>query len=115
MNIYLAKTLEGMKRYGQIYDLSMEPEDRVEVISFGEDENRWFLKSHVDNVNAACGTLLDDGDVDYIGEEGCKILIRYFEDVNTSDIESQYRQVIDSLLDYAKRAIQYHTGIVIEM
>ena len=34
MEIYLAKTLDNMKMYGPTYDLSMEPEDRVETYVF---------------------------------------------------------------------------------
>ena len=114
MKFYLAKTLEKIKYYGPIPNLSCEP-DKVEEYSFDEEENEWLLDNLVDMINFQCGTLLDDGDVDFFNVEQCKALINLIEDLNDDLIPVKYRRTINILKDYATRAVSYNTGIAIDL
>ena len=115
MEIYLAKTLDNMKMYGPTYDLSMEPEDRVETYVFDLTENEWLLDNLVDSINAACGTLLDDGDYDFIPAKECSNLKEVLEEVDLNSVPEKCRLLIDKMLEYADRAIKYNTGMAIEL
>ncbi|MBO4909782.1 MAG: hypothetical protein J5476_10955 [Lachnospiraceae bacterium] len=114
MKLYLAKTLIDMKKYGPTYDLSLEPEDRVETYDFEVEDGEWLLDHVVDGINATCDTLLDDGDVDYIGAEYSKNLIDYLSQLDLENIPDGPRNVITKLIEYAERAEKYGTGLAIE-
>ena len=115
MTIYLAKTLENMKKYGPIFDLSMEPSERVAEYTFGEEENEWFLSEHVDNINAICDTMLDDGDVDFFDINACRKLIVYLKGIDEKKILPTCVKVYETLMKCAQKAISYQTGIEIEL
>ena len=115
MVIYLAKKLDDMKKYGPIYDLSMEPEDRVETYAFDVAENEWLLNTIVDSINAKCGTLLDDGDYDYISADKCSNLKEVLEEVDLNSVPDKNRLLVKKMLEYADRAIEYNTGMAIEL
>lgn len=115
MTIYLAKTLDNMKKYGDIYDLSMEPDDRVEKYVFGSEENEWLVNNVIDGINAECDTLLDDGDYDYISCEKCNSLIKLLNNINLDVIPLKCKELIVKILEYSNLAIEYKTGIAIEL
>lgn len=114
MRFQLAKNLDGIKMYGPIYDLGTGGPDKVEEY-IANDVNDWFLDNMIDKINSACDTLLDDGDVDYIDAERCKCLIEMINELPDNYIPIEFQQIIEVLIDYAQRAIQYNTGIEIEM
>ena len=115
MRFYLAKTLDKMKMYGPIYDLVGEPEDRVEEFLLEEDENEWLLDNLVDDINAECDTLLDDGDYDYIDSEKCNNLSVFLENIDPNKVPEKYKRVVEKLLEYSKRAAEYGTGMAIDL
>ncbi|SCY14284.1 hypothetical protein [Butyrivibrio sp. INlla14] len=115
MELYLAKTLDGMKKYGPIYDLSMEPAERVESYQFGFEENEWLLDNVIDGINAECDTLLDDGDYDFISADKCKALKDYLKKMDKSMIPSEYHEVIQKLIEFSDKAIEYGTGMAIDL
>ena len=109
MRLYLAKTLDNMKMYGPIPDLSMESEDRVEEIGFGEKVNNWVLDNMLYDINYHSGANLDDGDYDF------KELYEYLNNLPEGFVPKEYVDAIDKLKDYTQRAITYNTGIAIEL
>lgn len=115
MELYLAKTLDEMKKYGPIFDLSMEPVERVETYSFGFEENEWLLRNVIDGINAACDTLLDDGDYDYIGADKCNALKEYLLKIDRSMIPSSCQKLVLKLIEFSDKAIEYGTGIAIDL
>ena len=115
MRIYVAKTLENMKKFGPIYDLTMESMDRVTSYTFGEDINEWFLEHYVDRINAECDTLLDDGDYDYFDYEKCKKLLGLLKGEDISSLPGEVQDVFKILKESASEVINNHTGIAIEM
>lgn len=114
MRFQLAKTLDGIKMYGPIYDLGTGGPDKVEEY-VADDVNNWFLDSMIGRINSACDTLLDDGDVDYINAEKCKKLIETIDELPSNYIPKEFQEIMAVLIDYAQRAIKYNTGIEIEM
>ena len=114
MRFYVARTLEKIKMYGPIYDFGSAVPDKVDEY-FVEDFNDWFLDNMIDRINATCDTLLDDGDVDYISAEMCKELVTMLNNLPQGFVPKENREAVDVLLEYAKRAIDYNTGIEIEM
>ena len=114
MRFQLAKTLEGLKMYGPIYDFGTGGPEKVEEF-FAEDVDDWFLNNVIDKINAACETLLDDGDVDYISPEKCVSLIEVLDEIPDDVIPYELKRPISVLKEYAKRAIEYNTGVEIEM
>lgn len=114
MRFQLAKTFDGIKMYGPIYDFGTGETDNVEEYVV-DDINDWFLDNMIDKINTTCDTLLDDGDVDYIDAKRCKCLIDMINELPDNYVPKEYQKIIEVLLDYAQRAIQYNTGIEIEM
>lgn len=114
MRFQLTKTLIGIKMYGPIYDLGTGGPDKVEEY-VADDIDDWFLDNMIDRINSACDTLLDDGDVDYISAKKCENLIDMINNLPDNYIPSEFQETIAVLLSYAKRAIEYGTGIEIEM
>lgn len=115
MRIYLAKTLENMKKYGSVYDLSMESVDRVVTMNFSEDANSWMLEHFVSRINAECDTLLDDGDYDYLNISQCKRLINLLQKTDNRTIPDEIKPVFACLEEYAQKAVEQKTGMAIEM
>ncbi|MBO4462362.1 MAG: hypothetical protein J5749_05710 [Lachnospiraceae bacterium] len=115
MRIYLAKTLEGIGMYGPIYDLGTGVPERVEEYVMSEEEQEWLLDNLVDSINATCDTLLDDGDYDYINADKCKDLVNMIDKLPESCVKNQFASALKVLRDYAIRAIEYNTGIAIEL
>ena len=115
MRFYLAKTLNNMKMYGPIPDLLVEPEERVESYIISEEEIDWILENMVYDINYHCGTNLDDGDYDFVNPDGCRELINYLDNLPKDFVPSKYKGMIEKLKEYAQRAIEYNTGIAIEL
>ena len=100
--------------YGPIYDLVTGRRDKVEEYVV-DDVNDWLLENMVDRINVACDTLLDNGDVDYISAERCKDLLDLISNLPDSFVPYDFNLAIDILKEYEERAIEYCTGISIEM
>lgn len=114
MKLQLAKTLDGTGMYGPIYDLGTGGPDKVEEFYF-DDETDWFLDNMVDRINAACDTILDYGDYDYIAADKCQDLLNMIKKLPCGYVPEEYSPLIKTLESYASKALQYNTGIAIEM
>lgn len=114
MRFQLAKTLEGIRMYGPIPDLGSGWPDKVEEY-YVDDKDDWFLDHMAERINAACGTLLDDGDVDFINAESCAELMNMLHQLPDQFIPPDFSEPIAVLKNFAERAIAYGTGISIEM
>ncbi len=115
MRIQLAKTLDGIGFYGPIYDLGTGVPDKVEEYVMEDNEHDWLLEKMIDRINAECDTLLDDGDYDFIDAGKCKRLIELVDNLPKDYVPEQYKRVVGVLKEYASRAIEYNTGMAIEM
>lgn len=114
MTVYLSKTLENIKKYGPIPDLSGEPQ-KVEEYVYDEEEGYWLLENLVDAINARCDTLLDDGDYDFFDVEKCKVLVELIDELPKGSVPKKYEKMVSDLRSLALRAVSYNTGIGIEL
>lgn len=115
MRVYVAKTLKNMKKYGPVYDLSRESQDRVSSYTFGETVNDWMLEHFVDRINAECDTLLDDGDYDYFDCDKCRKLLDLVSAEDVQTMPGDVQDVFILLKKCASEAITNNTGMAIEM
>lgn len=101
--------------YGHIPVIPYPPDSRVEVFYFEDEENDLLLEDFVFPINQVCGTLLDDGDLDYFDKSKCPILKSWLEErltvVSNDTLANLYRK----LLEFATKAIELETGIVVEL
>ncbi len=114
MRFQLAKTLEGMGMYDPIYDFGTADPKNIESF-YVPDVDDWFLDNMVIKINSYCDTCLDDGDVDYIDAKRCKNLIEMIDDLPSDFVPDEFTEAIEVLRNYAQRAIEYNTGVEIEM
>ena len=114
MRFQLAKTLDGMGMYGPVPNFSTADPSNIETF-FADDVNDWFLDNMVIKINSYCDTCLDDGDIDYIDAKRCENLIDMIDELPSGFVPDEFTEAIDVLRDYAQRAIEYNTGIEIEM
>jgi hypothetical protein len=114
MRFQLAKTLKGMGMYGPIYDFGTADPKNIESF-YAPDVDDWFLDNMVIKINSYCDTCLDDGDIDYIDAKRCKNLIEMIDDLPSGFVPDEFTEAIEVLKSFANRAIEYDTGIEIEM
>lgn len=73
-------------------------------------------KDFIDPVDRLCGALLGIGDVDFFNVSQCRLLASWLRArLAQKPLEPRLETIYTALLDYANRAIQYRTGIVIEL
>lgn len=115
MRCALILNFDGISYYGSIPNAPYAPDERVDETCFLE-EGDWDLldADFIDSVNDACGTLLDLCDVDYFDKIKCIKLKEWLENKLSKNIHHRLREIYTKLLEYATRAIELDTGIVIE-
>ena len=115
MEFALALDLTDVAYYGRIPELPHCTGPKAEVFKLDEDDWPLLDRDFVDQVNALCGTWLDDGDADFFDVERCKTLVTWLESRLEEPIGQRLTVIYAKLLDYAKRAIVLGTGIVVEL
>ena len=118
MTIQLVLTLNGVdKYYGDIPEISLYP-DKFEEYQCGDSEKEldWYLDEHFAMpVNKLCNSLLGYGDVDYLDANKCIKLISWLEENINKESQAKVIDIYKKLLEFAKRAVELKTGIIIEM
>ena len=115
MNIYLAKTIEGLKPYGPGYDLTMEAEEKVTKYEIAESDFDLMNLYLIDKINFACDSLLDYGDYDYFSPEKCKNMIECINQMDKSMFPPMLTEICNVLTNFALVAIESNTGIAIDL
>ena len=118
MYFQLIKTLDGVVGYyGDIPEYTEEgySEKTVYHRIETEEERDLLLEDFVDPINELCGTLLDYSDVDWFDPESCVKLKGWLEERLQSPCEDRLRVLYTVLLDFADRAIELDTGVVVEL
>ncbi len=117
MKIVVYKTLKNIPYYGDIPDFPELPDIRVEFYRFYIEREYWeeFEKDFIFPVNDLCGTTLDIGDVDYIGVEYCGKLKFWIENKLAGSVSPYLEPVCRKLLEFTERALEYKTGVGIEL
>ena len=114
MKFELAINLDGVTFYGNVPDFFHCPRNHSEL--FLLEDSDWPLLSadFVDPVNKLCGTLLDNGDVDYLDAEQCKLLDKWLSDRLSRNCNARLRFLYEKLQSFVVRAIELGTGVVVE-
>lgn len=115
MKFSLILDCTGLNYYGQIPEIPYPPDSRVEVHCFEDSENELLLEDFVTPINRLCGTLLDDGDLDYFDREKCLKLKTWLSDRLKKSLNAQLKNLYLKLLEFSRRAIELNTGIVVEL
>lgn len=104
--------------YGNIPNVPNESNAAAEVFHFVLDSGLSFDEFYwriVDPINSLCGTLLDDGDVDYIESEACVVLLDWAKGLLQEAEDRWLREWLLKLIEFATRAVDLGTGLVVEL
>lgn len=108
--------LQNLKYYGYIPEMPEDRAGRVEIYKFDSKTYRDLInKDFVDSVNAACDSLLDISDVDFFDSEKCVKLKSWLENRLAKDIDPLLFSLYGKLLEFANKAIELNTGVVIQL
>lgn len=117
MKIELFKTLEGAGWYGNIPWQGDDMPDSALETKYYEINEMWEALKHtefVDPINKLCDTLFDYGDIDYFDASNCIKLKSWLENRLKQPTTACQLEFYTDLLDFATRAIELNTGVVLE-
>lgn len=101
--------------YGDVPEIPENSEGRVEIYAPDEELRQTLLEQFVLPVNNVCGTCLDNGDVDFFDKEKCVKLAKWLEEQLAGELDPRLREPYGKLLEFARRAVELGTGVVVEM
>lgn len=101
--------------YGDIPELPMERDGAYEEYRIDWNDMLALTDDFADPINELCGTLLDLGDVDYFDAVQCVKLKDWLETRLKRPCTSRLRKLYTVLLEYATRAIELGTGVVVDI
>jgi len=114
MSIQLFLSLDGLDYFGDIPEIPENPVGIVEEYPLSSEDIKMILND-VDSIDVACNALLDYGDADFFNCKKCEKLQDWIDDRLKSAISPRYREILGVLKDYCTRAVEYNTGMVIEL
>ncbi|MDD5974103.1 MAG: hypothetical protein PUC01_10360 [Spirochaetales bacterium] len=114
MHIVLIKKLVGFSYYGNIPEIPNTEDDRFEVFPLTFDD-RDLIMPFVFEINKACGTALDFGDVEFFDNEQCRLLEGFIDTISFSRLNPRQSLLIEVIKSFSKEAQALKTGIVIEL
>lgn len=113
----LFKTLENMPSYGPRPDLPPLSDTRVERFYFrlAREYHDLFEMEFINPVDNLCGALMDLDESDFLDAGQCALLKPWLEERLKGDVIPEFRPVYEKLLEFATRAIELNTGVVVEL
>lgn len=116
MRFTLILDFTGMTYYGgKIPNTPFPPDSRIEEFTLNEQDCETLCGDFVDSINDYCDTLLDDGDIDYFDKAKCILLKSWLEKRLPSVSNERLKSLYGKLLEFANRAIELGTGVVVEL
>ena len=118
MDFTLIKTLKGVKiDENNQPDFDLRRKDLIDVYHFSCDDADNMAKDMVWDYNMTDGLklYLDIGELEYFNAEHCKILKPRIEERLKKPITPRLKEMYTVLLDYVSRAIEYNTGVWIDL
>lgn len=112
MHFQLIKTQTPRVFYGDIPTDLLDNE--AETYMFDWDDMLIMLEDFRTPINDLCDTLFDMGDVDYLPANKCTLIIPWLES-RLDTCEGRLYDLYSKLLDYAQRAVELDTGVVVEL
>lgn len=104
--------------YGPVPDISNAPVDAYELYQLTINPFDYFDiidTELVVPIDELCGALLDVGDVDYLNARQCELLIPWLIDRLKRPCPYPLDKLFPKLLEYAQRAAELGTGVVVEL
>lgn len=114
MKVYLAKSLSNLPMYGDVPDLTQE-KNKVVSFEITEEEGNLIDDLFVDSTNELCGAALDLGDYQYYNASQCSLLLEWLYSVSDEERMIPLLNFLNALEDYLQYAVDYNTGIAIEL
>lgn len=115
----IVSTISGTKLMtyygGKIPNTPFPPDPRIKEFPLNEQDCELLCEDFVDSINVYCDTLLDDGDVDYFDKAKCLLLKSRIEKRLPSVSNERLKSLYGKLLEFANRAIELGTGVVVEL
>ena len=97
-------------------DFDLQRKDLCKIYSLSyEDSEKLSEDFFLYNILKDTGLLLDLGDMDYANAEHCKVLKPRIEERLKKPITPRLKEMYTVLLDYVSRAIEYNTGVWIDL
>ena len=116
MKFELFLSLKNMHWYGCIPCPKDGSGSEVEVYQLQESDSPLLEANFLEPVDALCDALLDYGDIDFFDADKCKKLSVWLEDQMTEGLATgRLRVLYEKLNEYAQRAIELGTGVVVEL
>lgn len=92
------------------------PASQVEIFRMTADSDRYLLdEDFVDPVNTLCASLIGPYDVVFLDARQCRLLAGWLEARLEQPITPRLAEIYRKLDDFARRAVDYNTGVVIEL
>lgn len=114
MHIVLIKKLVGFSYYGNIPEIPNKEDDRFEAFPLSFDD-RNLLMPFVFEINKACGTALDFGDVEFFDKEQCRLMEDFINKISFNSLNQRQSQLFGVIKSFSKEAQVLKTGMVIEL
>lgn len=115
MAFSLVKSLNHVSYYGNIPEPLPGYESDFDEFRLEQDDLILLNDDFVDPINETCGTLLDYGDIDYFDASQCKELCMWLEDRLGKDCDDRLAVLYRKLHEYAIKAVELGTGLVVEL
>ena len=116
MRFTLIKSLsEIVDYYDDIPEIGSAPSSAYENYKWDLADQSLLAEDFMDPINDLCGTVLDIYDVDYFDTEQSRMLKSWLEERLKQPCDERLRELYTVLLDYATRAVELGTGVVVEL
>ena len=101
--------------YGKIPGGPYGSDHHSEVYRMLESDRDPLDEDFTDDVNRVCDTMLGYGDIDFFDTKQCKLLAGWPEARLMRPISPRLATIYRKLDEFARRAVAYGTGMVIEL
>ncbi|MCR5149701.1 MAG: hypothetical protein K6B52_00555 [Clostridiales bacterium] len=121
MQFVLFKTLENYEFNKLGWPIGFEPVENNPTIEYYILENLWddvdlfFDDGAIDEIAERCDSIISYGEDDYFNADKCKTLLRWIEERLLKPAVPRYKEMLEILRDYCRRAIELNTGVYIDL
>ena len=122
MKFVLFKTLENYEFNKLGWPIWFEPVENNPTIEYYyyldndfDDVDLFYDDEAIVEIAERCDSLISYGEDDYFKVEKCKIQLGWIEERLLKPVAPRYKEMLEGLNDYCKRAIEYNTGVYIDL
>lgn len=92
-----------------------DTKDISERYEISMDDAEMFYDKYADSLGECCEVMIGDGDVECFDKEKCKKIVKWAEEIINDESDPKQLQIIKTLINYSKQAIELDTWIIIEV